>query len=515
MSDDTKQSLGDLISAISLGPAWAKPGQDGKKEPRIIKTESRKGEGRSHDRDGRDGRPPRKDRFSKPRRETGPGVSVPEQVQPAPGIRVSLVPSVEAIRLIAKEIHQEARVYPLFNVANTLLAERSRCQAVFEAPDPAPFLWRGLLDESVFLTKEDALQHLWTSGLRKQLVEEETVDAEPPKGNFVSVARCGMSGEWLGPPNFHTYQVNLRRLHRERYSHIPFESYSARVRVEKGEEAVNEWLAGMTRKNRWRIIGQGEEAWTEDEMRIKRQLAETAFDEAFEEARCVEVNAGIPASHLSPSLLASMKQTGNHVRNHPAFLIPSICKVLDAEHLPVFKRQGKLYTGPARPSPVAPDQVFAERPGIIVSWIRENTPAKLDGLWKAVSPEGNGTPPASFAADLYWLLQQGHILLFPDDTLVVQELRTPAAPNPENKTKKKKKKRKLQNSGPLVGANAEPKPPTIDPPANADYAIDSVPAPSHTEPAMPSAESEPATPAVTEAADPTPSVEPEGEPPMA
>ncbi len=57
----------------------------------------------------------------------------------------------------------------------------------------------------------------------------------------------------------------------------------------------------------------------------------------------------------------------------------------------------------------------------MVKWIRENSPAKLEGLWKAVLPEGANAPPAEYAADLFWLLQQGHILLYTDDTLAVQE----------------------------------------------------------------------------------------------
>ena len=81
----------------------------------------------------------------------------------------------------------------------------------------------------------------------------------------------------------------------------------------------------------------------------------------------------------------------------------------------------------------------------MVAWIRENSPAKLEGLWKSVLPEGSTAPPAEFAADLFWLLHQGHILLYTDDTLVVQEAReanAAAEPGGEPKKKKKKKSKK-------------------------------------------------------------------------
>jgi hypothetical protein len=76
----------------------------------------------------------------------------------------------------------------------------------------------------------------------------------------------------------------------------------------------------------------------------------------------------------------------------------------------------------------------------MVAWIRENKPAKLAGLWESVLPEGSTAPPAEYAADLFWLLQQGHILLYTDDTLVVQEVREPTPPKEPKKKKSKSPK---------------------------------------------------------------------------
>jgi hypothetical protein len=470
VSDSENDPLSGLLSSFALGPAWARAagGQQERKPKADFKTaerparrddrgpDDRKGAPRS--RDG--GRRPFQDRGGKSDdRRVGPPRN--EDAPPAEGVRVTLAPDAQAVHLIGKEIHQVARVYPLFDVAKILLAERARCRAVFEAPAPHAPLFRGKLDESVFLTREEAVRHLWHSELRAQFLEEETIDVEPPTGNFLVVAKCGISGEWLGPPNFHSYQVTLRRLHRERFPNMPFAAYSAKVRTERGEEAVNAWLDTMKRKTRWRIKGDAEDAWIEDRADAERALATRCFDQAFSEVRHTEVLASVPAKNLSPSLMTSLKLAGNHARNHPAILIPAVCKAVEAEHLPVFKRQGKLYTGPARPHPLPLDAVLAERPGIMVNWIRANKPAKLEGLWQAVLPEGSTAPPAEFAADLFWLLHQGHILLFTDDTLVVQDLRDPLTPDPSAepkspKKKKKKSKKQRPEGAPESAAEATP-----------------------------------------------------------
>lgn len=497
MSDSENDPLRGLLSEFALGPAWARAGGD--KQNRKPRTEAGD-ENRPPRRDDRD-RGPRdnRNRDGGDRREfqgrgrnfddrrNGPPQRV--DIPPASGVRVTLNPDAQAVHLIAKEVHQVARVYPLFDIAQTLLSERARCRALFEVDENQPALFQGKLDESLFQTREEAIRHLWQSDLRSNLIEEETVEVEPPAGNFQSVARCGLSGEWLGPPNFHSYQTNLRRLHRERFSNMPFEAFSSKVRTERGEEAVNAWLETMKQKTRWRIKGDSDEAWIEDRTEAERAIAARCFDQAFTETRSAEISAAIPAKNLSPALLSSLKSAGSHARKHPAILIPSVCRAVEAEHLPVFKRQGKLHTGPARPHGLAPDAVLAERPGKMVAWIRENTPAKLAGLWEAVLPEGSTAPPADYAADLFWLLQQGHILLYQDDTLVVQELREPTPPKKPKSKKADKPTSTKSETAPLEATTSEGDPAVV---AEAAIAAEATPVEEITAPATPEAVEAPA-----------------------
>lgn len=494
---EAPKGLGDLLSNFALGPAWAR-GDSGRSKPQAIQDrgarqhpdqESRRGDSRGnargadrrHDRDG--GR-----RFQNERGgdDSKRGFQRPEHAPPAAGVRLSLVPDAAALHLIAKEVHQVARVYSLFDIATTLLASRERCRVVFEIDEGQSPFHVGRRDVSLFLTRAEAAAHLWRNrALRDEYLHEETVEVDPPNGSFVAIARCGMSGEWLGPPNFHTYQTNLRRMHRERFSEMPFEAYCAKVRTERGEEAVNAWLDSMKTRIRWRLKSAGDDAsWIMDVGEAMKALESSCFDEAFETTRIANVPASIAAANLSPGLLSTLKLTGGHIRKHPAMMIPAICKALEAEHLPVFKRKGKLFTGPARPLALPQDAVLAERPARMVEWIRANTPAKLEGLWRAVLPEGGTAPPAEYAADLFWMLQQGHVLLFTDDTLMVQEPQDPgtAAKQFPSQKKAKKNKAKPAAASPQAG-ESHPQPPA-DEPGNVDVADETVnPADAAAEPA--------------------------------
>ncbi len=282
MSDETPNPLEGLLSEFSLGPSWARAKSDapsGKTHERAEREyQPRRSEGRNDDgrggdrrggrRDNRDGGGGRRQAGGGNRRNDRSDRGRPErsfeEVAPAEGVNVSLFPEKNAIQLVCKEVHQVARVYPLFDIAQIILAERGRLRATFDINEKKPAFLRCKIEDAVFLTREEALRHLLQADWRHRFIEESTIEVDPPKGNFQSVAKCGISGEWLGPPNYHEYQTNLRRIHRERFAHMPFEQYSAKVRTERSEEAVNEWLESMKNQTRWRILSTQEVAAREE-----------------------------------------------------------------------------------------------------------------------------------------------------------------------------------------------------------------------------------------------------------
>lgn len=456
MSKPENESLTGLLSSFALGPSWARDAAEPQKQSvkKDRKYEERPPRGDTDNRERRDFKGRRDDRGKS--RFQRDEVRREPVVIPAAGVKVTIIPDQEAIRLIGKEVQQVARVYPLYDVAKIIIAERSRCRAIIEVDEKQAPLLHGKLDDSLFVTRDEAVRHLWNSELRQSFVEEETIEVDPPSGSFQTIARCGISGEILGPPNFHAYQTQLRRVHRERFASMPFEAYAAKVRTERSEEAVNAWLESMKKKTRWRIKGDTDDAWVENQSDAERALAARHFDDAFETLRKIEIPATLPTQLLSSSLALSLKLAGMHARENPACLLQAVCRAVEAERMPIFKRKGKLYTGPARPNPLPKDAVLAERPGIMVEWIRANTPAKLAGLWQAVLPEGGNAPPAEYAADLFWLLHQGHILLFTNDTLSVQEvIEKPAPTGTEPSDKPKRKKKKSKNKGDIPSAADE------------------------------------------------------------
>lgn len=452
----------DLLSAFDLGPAWARSGEPEKKYTDHPGERGGKDRGRGGRGQGGDGGRQRGDRRdvakSDGRRgggggrfhrsdDEGRGRGAGDLPSPAEGVKVTVLPAEAAVHFLVKEIQHRARVYSLYDVAQLFLAERNRCRLEIRMDAQRPAMFRGRHDASLFLSKDEAVAHFMQSDGFGEMYETEEVETEPPKGNFQVVARCGISGEWLGPPNFHAYQTNLRRLHRERFASIPFERYLAKVRTERGEEAVNAWLETMKVRRRWRPKGGDEDSWTFDHAEIERDFRGRLFGDAFEEVRETVLPGEVPPPHVSERLMASIRLAGGHARRHPAMLIPTICRMLESDHLAIFKKQGKLFCGPARPHPLESFDELSERPAAITRWLDAHPDAKLGDMWKALLPEDTEEPPKEWLVDLFWLLTQGHVLLFADGTLVLPKRRHPGAgetavgaKEPAGKEGKKRKK---------------------------------------------------------------------------
>ena len=219
-----------------------------------------KGKGRGGRRDDRDNRRPQR-----------------QEVEPPEGVSLKIMPSEESLDLLAKQVADTGRTFSVFDLAKVLLQKRDRFRVIFESPEKKYFRCRE--DNSLWMFRDEAIRHLWRGEWRKKYYSEVKTEGEAPKGSFSSVARCGISGEYLGPPNYHGYQQNIATLHRERFGHMSLDNYKAKVRMEHGEEAVEGWLESMKMVTKWKV-GTGEEEAVAEEVPAEASAEEEKTEEA-------------------------------------------------------------------------------------------------------------------------------------------------------------------------------------------------------------------------------------------
>jgi hypothetical protein len=169
-----------------------------------------------------------------------------EPPAPLPEITVTFLPDENGVESLARQIKVTGRAYPLFQIAQIVLAKPERYAVQLAVKKNADGtvkqpLFACALDDTPWLSEDEAVAHVLKVHFATFYQAERTA-TEPPKGKYTFVAQCGMSGKILGPPNHHDYQNQLRKLHAERFSRMPFDAFKSRVKIVKDEEVVKKWV---------------------------------------------------------------------------------------------------------------------------------------------------------------------------------------------------------------------------------------------------------------------------------
>ncbi len=274
-----------------------------------------------------------------------------------------------------------------------------------------------------------------------ELYTEETVAIDPPKGNFTAIAVCGFSGALLGPPNHHSFPVNVARLHREEFYNLALDFYKSRVRVEKGEEIVAKWLEQQSTERQYVCtkVAEGEEAprfktIAERDAHFLKNFA----DDSLKTVREITVAGNIPGKLLSPGLLSLLRVELDSQNRFPMNLVQELCRELENHGLRFFKRDKKTtFVCRSRPQFIGDNVPLSDRVRSIIEMVRANSGigyGKIVGVLAPPAPEpepvpvAEGETPAPVAPvlstgelaimqDIKWLVQEGFLTEFANGEL--------------------------------------------------------------------------------------------------
>ena len=184
-------------------------------------------------------------RPEEPRRDFRPAVR-PEQ-PPLP-LEIRVLPDQKALGAVIRKIQTSHRAYPLRDIARLFLDNDSAYQIRMEALKGQELpLFQCKVCNLPALSEEEIRTHLLTTHLG-DFFDVSEIETDPPAGNFVCVARCGLSGELLGPPNHHSYATRVQEMLRTRYAHMSPEAYRTRIEMVRDPEAVAKWRESCRKK---------------------------------------------------------------------------------------------------------------------------------------------------------------------------------------------------------------------------------------------------------------------------
>ena len=200
----------------------------------------------------------------------------------SPYYSVTFYPEDTSFNTLVQTIRKSCRTVELFEIARTVVAKTDRFVVVVAhkpaaapapapkqteaaataeaapAPKPArPVFHISVPDGIPFESDDAAVAHVLSKHLDK-FFDSAEVEVEPPKGNFQVINRCGITGELLGPPNYHRYnQIIQQHFQAKVASRMSFEAFRSRIETVRDPEVVNQWLAKMKKTTRytWKAAG--------------------------------------------------------------------------------------------------------------------------------------------------------------------------------------------------------------------------------------------------------------------
>jgi len=442
---------------------------------------------------------------------------------PLPELSLSLVPEEAGVESLSRQIKMAGRAYPLFDIAQMILQKPERYKVAFNTkknPDGKAIqpLFVCALDDTLWLSEDEAVGHVLNKHFSTFYQADRTA-TEPPKGKYTFVAQCGMSGVILGPPNHHDYQNQLRKLHAERFSRMPFETYKSRVKIVRDEEVVKKWVEEQSWKTEYVCLNMPEPLRLGDRGAVEKHFRENHKDNIIKQTESHTLSGSAARALRSPGLVRLVRQVWEDQRHFPLQIATVLSQQFASHGLQFFKVNRTItHVCVARPHyldlAVIPVSDGVKR---IVDFINGKPKCSRRQLVEALAPspapapipvatEGQPavapepSPPTSeqtsVIADLHWLIHQGHVIEFANGVLECAKKPVPKPPKPAAKPEQASAAAAQPETAAPVESSAESVtavPPELAPEASATSTME--PSPEAIPSATDSTAVEPSTPA--------------------
>jgi hypothetical protein len=260
-----------------------------------------------------------------------------------------------------------------------------------------------------------------------------------------------MSGVVLGPPNYHDYQNQLRKLHAERFSRMPFEAFKARVKIVRDEEVVKRWIDEQSFKTEYICLNMPEPLRLNSMEALEKHFREQHKENIIKPVESHSLVGTAARSLRSPQLTRLVRQVWEDQRRFPLQIATVLSQQFASHGLQFFKVNKTItHVSVARPHYLDMEATpVSEGVKRIVDYINANPKSTRRRLLDALAPapaaasEAPGVPPAEAAqatpeqtamiSDLHWLIHQGHVIEFANGTLETAKKPMPKPPRPEAK----------------------------------------------------------------------------------
>ena len=191
---------------------------------------------------------------------------------------VKVLPETKALGTIIRKLQGDFHAYKLKDLAYFFLDNPSSVllKITLKQPDStsaSTSFFQCKVCGFASTDKNEVVSHILNSHIGEYYDSKE-VDCEPPSGNFNCVAKCGLSGVLLGPPNIHEFNAVVKEMIRTRYPDMSESQYRSHIEMLRDADSIEAWRKGATKKTVFFAKG---EADKEGAQQYSREQAEGEF----------------------------------------------------------------------------------------------------------------------------------------------------------------------------------------------------------------------------------------------
>jgi hypothetical protein len=379
--------------------------------------------------------------YSAPRR-SGPPVDRQERgPYDSPYFNAVFFPEDTSFNALVKTIRTSARTIELFEIARTVLGKPDRFVVVVSrrprpagSAEAAPQPIHVAVPDGVPFESEDAAVAYVLGTHLGNYFDRAEVEVEPPKGNFLVINKCGVTGELLGPPNYHRYTQMVQQHYAAKVSRMPFEAFRSRIETVRDPEVVNQWLEKMRKVTRYTSkapVAEGQAAPAFDSLEDARtHLLTSARDTVVKAVESARFHGKALDTMPRGEILMAIEGAYERQLRFPLDTANQLRGRLRREHFTIFKKgsKGVSYVCAVKRKFRVPGQAFGESIGSLISFIEEHPLVKAGELASKMlgigaPAEGVSVTPAQrekimrMQGDLIWLVREGYVTEFIDGGL--------------------------------------------------------------------------------------------------
>ena len=368
----------------------------------------------------------------------------PRPEYPPLPIEIRVLPEQKALGAVIRRIQTSHRAFPLRDIAWLFLDNPASCLIRVEPlKDQQLPLFQCKVCGLPALSEEEIRAHLVNRHM-DDFFDVEEVDCEPPSGAFVVVARCGLSGELLGPPNHHSFNSKVHEMLRTKYPSMTEENYRARIETVREPEAIEKWRQQCTRKKIYRRKGAmptvaepvsspadgaapvAEPVESEPAPKappMERDVAELVFmreilPEQISNLRHLICTAAVAMQTTSRPLYFALKDTLNRERRFPASLFFALRGAFRHRNLYLFRvndSKGQDFVMLKAAVVLDPTHAVKELRDVL-TYVQDHAACTKAELVAGLA----GTDEAKMKetlVQLAWLVEKGHVIEYYNDVL--------------------------------------------------------------------------------------------------